>query len=568
MCSDLLLSIFCLILVFNQVFSDCDKTEGPTGNTGCVYSPKYSKFQAAVCMLKQKIERSTGRHLTCWGSRTKYCWYQCSATASHGGLSACQCDQNSTNVDNTDTLDINCYFPSGDCSWFFECLAKRKSCPAVTEAGNTCQELKNSSKNISENGKAWVKGVIKCMQNDLVHLLYPQVEADCEKVNSTVESSTNYCLTDPLVDNLFCELSWDDIFQIDGFVGGVFTGLKRCLMTTYVPSWAKQLLFYVENYDTDDWDTVAEKLAETLSQSFQWSDSGVKYKTVGPAILPSNGDSIPLRIYLYSESKNETLILETIDDLKERIVQGNVTTLTFKEGKTVKVTHVIGCNDPQCLSYSFSMQTECSEIAKNLSCQILEAHELNNLILYSTHVRENPPDDGANALQNIQDACQGRPARRSSYSCKISGKTHVAPGGTICLDELILQYVIDLQSTAYKPQINSLAGSCHTSTSLHYSGMAVDLQLNKIAGTDKRDKNQEEAYTKACKTANGWHHGGTHVHCQIMNLKQTSKTVKGDSKCTDQEGQCKETSVGCDNGRFQKNLCAGRSTRQCCLPNP
>ncbi|XP_061176163.1 uncharacterized protein LOC133185121 [Saccostrea echinata] len=568
MCVDFLLSILCLILVFNQVFSVCDITNGPSGNTGCVYSPSYSKFQAAVCLPKEKIVYSTGKHLTCRGSSTKYCWYQCTATASHGGLSACQCDPNSPSVGNSDTPNINCYFPSGDCSWFSECLTKRKPCPAVTEASRTCQKLEKSAKEISKNGKAWVIGVIKCMQNNLVHLLYPQIRADCEKVKSILESSTKYCYTEPLVDNHFCELSWDDIFQIDGFVGGVFSKFKRCLMTTYVPIWAKQLLFYVENYNTNELDKLAEEIAETLSQSFQWSESGVKYKTIGPTILPTNVDSVPIRIYLYSESKNEKLVLKTIDDLKERIAEGDIATLKFKKGEIVKVTHVIGCNDPQCLSNSFSMQTECSGIAKTLSCEILEAHKSDKLTLLGTHVRQDPPDDGADALRNIQDACEGKTARRSSYSCEINGETHTSPGGTVCLDELILQYVIDLQKTAYKPQINSLAGSCHTTTSLHYSGMAVDLQLNKLTGTNLRDPDQEEAYKQACSKAGGWSHGGTHVHCQIINLKQQStKTVKGDSECTNLGGECKETSVSCNNGRFETMLCSGRSSRQCCIPN-
>ena len=65
----------------------------------------------------------------------------------------------------------------------------------------------------------------------------------------------------------------------------------------------------------------------------------------------------------------------------------------------------------------------------------------------------------------------------------------------------------------FHSQINALAGSCHTNTSLHYSGMAVDLQLN-WSGTS-RDPNQTKAYQDACTKAGGWSHNGTHVHCQI-----------------------------------------------------
>ena len=65
----------------------------------------------------------------------------------------------------------------------------------------------------------------------------------------------------------------------------------------------------------------------------------------------------------------------------------------------------------------------------------------------------------------------------------------------------------------FHPQFNALAGSCHTNTSLHYSGMAVDLQLN-WSGTS-RDPNQTKAYQGACTKAGGWSHNGTHVHRQI-----------------------------------------------------
>ena len=65
----------------------------------------------------------------------------------------------------------------------------------------------------------------------------------------------------------------------------------------------------------------------------------------------------------------------------------------------------------------------------------------------------------------------------------------------------------------FHSQINALAGSCHTNASLHYSGMAVDLQLN-WSGTS-RDPNQTKAYQDACTEAGGWKHNGTHVHCSI-----------------------------------------------------
>ena len=45
-----------------------------------------------------------------------------------------------------------------------------------------------------------------------------------------------------------------------------------------------------------------------------------------------------------------------------------------------------------------------------------------------------------------------------SYSCNITKVEHTAPGDTVCLDELILQYVLDLVNTSstYKLQIHGI----------------------------------------------------------------------------------------------------------------
>ena len=53
---------------------------------------------------------------------------------------------------------------------------------------------------------------------------------------------------------------------------------------------------------------------------------------------------------------------------------------------------------------------ECSDTAKKLACDILDAHN-RNISLYN--VSGHRSGDGADALSNIKDTCDGRPAKRS-----------------------------------------------------------------------------------------------------------------------------------------------------------
>ena len=60
------------------------------------------------------------------------------------------------------------------------------------------------------------------------------------------------------------------------------------------------------------------------------------------------------------------------------------------------------------------MFIECSDTTKKLACDILDAHNRNsNITLYHAHVSKDGSGDGADALNNIKDTCDGRPAKRS-----------------------------------------------------------------------------------------------------------------------------------------------------------
>ena len=65
--------------------------------------------------------------------------------------------------------------------------------------------------------------------------------------------------------------------------------------------------------------------------------------------------------------------------------------------------------------------------------------------------------------------------------------------------------------------MNAIAGACHSTTSKHYDGKAVDFQK---FGSATEKAAQEKAFRDACTKHGGWSHGGTHVHCQIGKSQQ------------------------------------------------
>lgn len=75
--------------------------------------------------------------------------------------------------------------------------------------------------------------------------------------------------------------------------------------------------------------------------------------------------------------------------------------------------------------------------------------------------------DGACAWDNIRQAASGRAARRSCYEN--------APGGTVRLDARMLRGMRRLVSRGYSFRVTSLAGASHGRKSLHYAGLAFDI---------------------------------------------------------------------------------------------
>nr|XP_006814404.1 PREDICTED: uncharacterized protein LOC100366294 [Saccoglossus kowalevskii] len=112
----------------------------------------------------------------------------------------------------------------------------------------------------------------------------------------------------------------------------------------------------------------------------------------------------------------------------------------------------------------------------------------------------------------MADACNNLMSKRSSYTCS-SGQS---PGGYVCPTQEVLQYILDVANNYASPsnqlQVNSITGACHSSTSRHYSGYAVDFQI--------KANSPYESYMSMCAVSGAVENLGpgtpghsTHTHC-------------------------------------------------------
>ncbi|KAK6176768.1 hypothetical protein SNE40_015003 [Patella caerulea] len=140
-----------------------------------------------------------------------------------------------------------------------------------------------------------------------------------------------------------------------------------------------------------------------------------------------------------------------------------------------------------------------SAAAKADACHILSLHNSKKIELWNVH--PSGVRDQAFALQNIKDACNGHAASRSSYSCNGCA----APGGHVCLDANLLKYIRTLGDGGYI-HVNEISGACHSCTSRHYRGLAVDLH----------NDGRSSEYMSKCVAMGGWAlDEGNHIHCQF-----------------------------------------------------
>ncbi|XP_022108118.1 uncharacterized protein LOC110988675 [Acanthaster planci] len=161
------------------------------------------------------------------------------------------------------------------------------------------------------------------------------------------------------------------------------------------------------------------------------------------------------------------------------------------------------CREASDCCSDFPSGCNCSLDVKRLACEVQSNSHITLLTVNPSGV-----NDGADAKSNIQDTCNGGKARRSSYCCKAG----CSPGGSICLSEKVLQYVLALANETHSIQVNSLAGACHSNTSHHYQGTAVDLQVfDESSHTAWMDKCGDMEAVENLGPGNPGH--SSHTHC-------------------------------------------------------
>jgi len=154
-------------------------------------------------------------------------------------------------------------------------------------------------------------------------------------------------------------------------------------------------------------------------------------------------------------------------------------------------------------SGSSSASGSCSATQQQKACTLLAKASSGSLDLAKRH--PSGVHDNAYAYNNIRDMCDGKQASRSSYSC--STCTTGTPGGSVCLTNNLLDYLIHLVNNG-RVIVNELAGACHSCTSRHYRGEAVDLH----------NDHRSAEYLRECTAMGGWgQNEGDHIHCQFYD---------------------------------------------------
>ncbi|XP_071479997.1 uncharacterized protein [Diadema antillarum] len=156
----------------------------------------------------------------------------------------------------------------------------------------------------------------------------------------------------------------------------------------------------------------------------------------------------------------------------------------------------------------------CGSTVQSLACEVLALHNAGSIYLLTDNGVLNPSGsgDGADSYSNIVDTCNGYTALRSSYCCS-SGCT---PGGSTCLSQTLLEYIIDLADDGHYLQINAIAGACHSTNSYHYRGTAVDFQIFSSSSYSQW-MSKCSAYGAVENLGPGYPGHSTHTHCAFYS---------------------------------------------------
>jgi hypothetical protein len=162
-----------------------------------------------------------------------------------------------------------------------------------------------------------------------------------------------------------------------------------------------------------------------------------------------------------------------------------------------------------CTTDSFAQVPPSLPSSQELAEEIITNPQV---ILATTHL--SGIADNATARQNLMDVAVGREAQRSNYQ---DGDLQ-APGGTTLLSAQML-WGLQRISDTFKVHVSEIAGGAHSQNSLHYQGVAFDInRINDVrirdAITDSLTLRQECRNLGATQVLGPGDPGhNNHVHC-------------------------------------------------------
>lgn len=362
----------------------CNKGDGTEGITGCIYSHYFKSntkdkiYEPAVCM-KSSTLRSKG--LNCRDKSTDFCWYNCVAIP-HNAFEVCQCDSEKNVEPVNSKVPIDCYFPKeNDCDWYRRCLEARVPCEstkhryALSYATKYCNLFNENYNNFSNDVRRWIAAVGRCLQQSLVHVLFPQSNATCETLKKTAFYTHTSCYLRPTPSIYMCNLRIFDFLQISsiikkGFltdfsdmVNGTGSIFKECILKMFTGNNVARLNLYVKNNIKK---MSAGKMADYVSNKMaliqKWS-SDVMFLSYSDESFKSK--STPVQVLLATKDGNRAKVEDLISSVKDSAYDGKLTSLELGNGETARIEKIEKSVRPDYLHASFSIDTDHHECAKS-----------------------------------------------------------------------------------------------------------------------------------------------------------------------------------------------------------
>lgn len=384
-------------------YPGCDKGDGQEGITECILFSSHQKYQSAVC-LKSSTLKSKGLTMNCRDKSTDFCWYNCMATRSTlpNKFKECQCDPEKNPKSLNSLVPVDCFFPKeNDCDWYRRCLEARIPCEstkhryALSYAERYCKLFNANYDMFSNDAKRWIDAVRKCLQQSLVHVLFPQSTVSCETLKKMAFYTHTHCYLRPTSSIYMCDLSPFDFLKISwvikkGFltdfsdmVNGSGSIFKECFSKIFLGSIynVARLILYVK---TDLIKTAAGKIADYVSNKIaiiqKWSSDVMFLPYCDESSLSKY---TRVQVLLATEDSDGAKVENLISAIKDSAYDGILTSLQLENGEACRVEKIEKSVRPDYLHPSFSIDTGNIIFAVSLSSLKISKRTYS---IYSKHV--------------------------------------------------------------------------------------------------------------------------------------------------------------------------------------